>query len=300
MYRGCHFWNTGSWCECAFEGSKEKEKSTQSYQEEMVSLGNKKLEWLIKHEENDDLNFHRSQVTYMKQIPPTKKKLFLRSQFQTLVADEISALQNNLLHLQLQVWTVSMAVGLENRTRTSVMSRIISHINLLELFLRVYYCRDHRYLVFINPFVTGGTYVSLKKSLFKSAGITVSHFFSMLPSTLYLYFVEPVRMQFPAKQPCTYDTLCSAANFLRDAIYLEVSLFRWTSQNAFFRETAVYKWDCVQCCIAALHTVGYCYPSGLAKTLCKWDIPVYDLLAAKGLIHITDTVNHVIVTIYLH
>jgi len=45
--------------------------------------------------------------------------------------------------------------------------------------------------------------------------------------------------------------------FLHAAIYLEVSLFRWTSQNAFSRETAVYKWYCVQCCIAALHTVSF-------------------------------------------
>jgi len=43
--------------------------------------------------------------------------------------------------------------------------------------------------------------------------------------------------------------------FLHAAIYLEVSLFRSTSQNAFSRETAVYKWYCVQCCIAALQTV---------------------------------------------
>jgi len=59
---------------------------------------------LIKHEEenDEDLNFFRSQVTYMKQLPPTKK-LFLRSQFQPLVVDEISALQNNLFHLQPQV-----------------------------------------------------------------------------------------------------------------------------------------------------------------------------------------------------
>jgi uncharacterized tellurite resistance protein B-like protein len=50
-------------------------KSTQSYQEEMISLENKKLEWLIKHEkENDeDLNVFRSQVTYMKQLPSTKR-----------------------------------------------------------------------------------------------------------------------------------------------------------------------------------------------------------------------------------
>jgi len=42
--------------------------------------------------------------------------------------------------------------------------------------------------------------------------------------------------------------------FLHAAIYREVSVFRWTSQNAFSRETAVYKWYCVQCCYAALHT----------------------------------------------
>ena len=55
-------------------------------------------------------------------------------------------------------------------------------------------------------------YVPLTNSPFKSAGITVSHFFSLLPSTLkYLYSVEPVRMHFPAKQPCTNDTVCNAA-----------------------------------------------------------------------------------------
>jgi hypothetical protein len=37
--------------------------------------------------------------------------------------------------------------------------------------------------------------------------------------------------------------------FLHAAIYLEVSLFRWTSQNAFSHETSVYKWYCVQCCM---------------------------------------------------
>jgi len=35
----------------------------------------------------------------------------------------------------------------------------------------------------------------------------------MLPSTLkYLYSVEPVRMHFPAKEPCTNDTVCNAAS----------------------------------------------------------------------------------------
>jgi len=56
-------------------------------------------------------------------------------------------------------------------------------------------------------------YVPLTKSLYKSAGIKVSHIFSMLPSTFkYLYSVEPVRTHFPAKQPyCTNDSVCNAA-----------------------------------------------------------------------------------------
>ena len=49
-------------------------------------------------------------------------------------------------------------------------------------------------------------------SLLKSARITVSHFFFMLPSTLkYLYSVEPIETHFPAKQQCTNDTVCNAA-----------------------------------------------------------------------------------------
>jgi len=79
-------------------------KSIVRYQEEMISLENKKLEWLIKRdkENNEDLNVFRSPVRYMKKLLP-QKKLFLRSQFQNMVADEISALQNNLLHFQPQV-----------------------------------------------------------------------------------------------------------------------------------------------------------------------------------------------------
>jgi len=41
----------------------------------MIGLENKKLDRLIKHEEenDEDLNFFRSLVLYMKQLPPTKK-----------------------------------------------------------------------------------------------------------------------------------------------------------------------------------------------------------------------------------
>jgi hypothetical protein len=38
--------------------------------------------------------------------------------------------------------------------------------------------------------------------------------------------------------------------FLHAAFYFEVSLFRWTSQNAFSHKTSMYKWYCVP-----LHTV---------------------------------------------
>jgi hypothetical protein len=111
----------------------------------------------------------------------------------------------------------------------------------------------------------------LQRIFFKYAGITVSHFLSMLQSTLkYLYSVEPVRMHFPAKQPCTNDVpLTKIFQVLWDSsiplslhavIYLEVSLFRWTSQNAFSHETTVYKWYCVQFL--------------LEKPLCKWNIYV--------------------------
>ena len=37
--------------------------------------------------------------------------------------------------------------------------------------------------------------------------------------------------------------------FLHASIYLEVSLFHWTSENAFSHETVMYKWYCVQCCM---------------------------------------------------
>ena len=70
-------------------------KCNTSYQEELVRLEKQKLEWLSKQEEeqNDDLNFFRSLVPHIKQLPPTRK-LFLRSQFQNMVAAEMTALEN--------------------------------------------------------------------------------------------------------------------------------------------------------------------------------------------------------------
>jgi hypothetical protein len=58
-------------------------------------------------------------------------------------------------------------------------------------------------------------YISLTKGLFKSAGIILSHFSSMLPSPLkYLYSVKPVRMHFPEKQARTNDALCNAVTVI--------------------------------------------------------------------------------------
>jgi hypothetical protein len=65
----------------------------------MLCSENRKLELFIQQGGNneEDLNFFRSLIPFVKQLPSTKK-LFLRSQFQNMVADEISALQNNLLY----------------------------------------------------------------------------------------------------------------------------------------------------------------------------------------------------------
>jgi len=73
----------------------------------------------------------------------------------------------------------------------------------------------------------------------------------MLPSTLkYLYSVEPVRMHFPMYKWYCHSIICTWEN-----------AFWLVQQN---RDTW---WQHGE-------KVGYCYPSGLEKTLCKWDINV--------------------------
>ena len=56
-------------------------------------------ERLIKQRGDNDenLNYFRAVVPYVKQLAPTQK-LFLRSQFQNMVAEEMGALQNNLFY----------------------------------------------------------------------------------------------------------------------------------------------------------------------------------------------------------
>ena len=128
--------------------------------------------------------------------------------------------------------------------------------------------------------MTSGTYiyVPLIKSLFKSAGITVSHFFSMLPSTLkYLCSAEPVRMHFSRENSRTVQMilctmlLCSIAHTI-----ISRRLFRGKMHSDWFNGTEVLqgRWQHGE-------KVGYFYPSGLEKTLCKWDI--YVPLVTKGL-----------------
>jgi hypothetical protein len=75
-------------------------KSTLNYQQEMLHLEKKKMEWVFKQQDDnndDDLNFFKSVVPYMKMLPPYKK-LCLRSQFQNMLANEISAIENSSFH----------------------------------------------------------------------------------------------------------------------------------------------------------------------------------------------------------
>jgi len=101
----------------------------------------------------------------------------------------------------------------------------------------------------------------------------------MLPSALkYLYSVEPVRMHFPAKQPCTNDTVCNAARSIAHSIIC-IRLFRGKMHSDWFNGIEILqgRWQHGE-------KVGYCYPSGLEKTLCNWDI--YVPLVTEGLIYI--------------
>ena len=60
----------------------------------------------------------------------------------------------------------------------------------------------------VNPFVASGTYMSHLHKVFQVRLDNIIPLFSMLPSTLkYLYSVEPIRMHFPTKQPCTNDSI---------------------------------------------------------------------------------------------
>jgi len=98
----------------------------------------------------------------------------------------------------------------------------------------------------------------------------------MLPSTLkYLYSDEPARMHFSAKQPCANDTVCNAACNIAHSIIC-TRLFRGKMHSDWFNGIEILqgRWQHGE-------KVGYCYPSGLEKTLYKWDM--YVSLVTKGL-----------------
>jgi len=72
-------------------------RSSLNYQKENLHLERNETEWVPRQQDDDDdddLNFFKSLVPYMKKLPPYKK-LCLRSQFQNLLANEISAIENN-------------------------------------------------------------------------------------------------------------------------------------------------------------------------------------------------------------
>jgi len=98
----------------------------------------------------------------------------------------------------------------------------------------------------------------------------------MLSSTLkYLYSVEPVRMHFPAKQPCMSDTVCNAACSIANSIIC-TRLFRGKMHSDWFNGIEILQgrrqhWE----------KVKYFYPSGLERTFYNWDI--YVPLVTKGL-----------------
>jgi hypothetical protein len=100
----------------------------------------------------------------------------------------------------------------------------------------------------------------------------------MLPSTLkYLYSVEPVRMHFPVKRPyCTNDTVHSAVCSIVHSIICTVRLFRGKMHSDWFNGMEILqgRWEHGE-------KVKYCYPSGLERTPCNWDI--YIPLVTKGL-----------------
>jgi len=91
------------------------------------------------------------------------------------------------------------------------------------------------------------------------------------------YSVEPVRLHFREKQPCTNDTVCNSACSIAHSIIC-TWLFHGKMQSDWFNgiEILQRRWHHGE-------KVGYCYPSRLEKTLCKWDI--YVLLVTKGLMN---------------
>jgi hypothetical protein len=72
-------------------------RSSVNFQKENLHLERNEMQWVSRQQDDDDdddLNFFKSLVPYMKKLPPYKK-LCLRSKFQNLLANEISAIESN-------------------------------------------------------------------------------------------------------------------------------------------------------------------------------------------------------------
>jgi len=84
------------------------------------------------------------------------------------------------------------------------------------------------------------------KEFLKSAGITVSHFFSMLPSTSkYLYSVEPVRMHFPVYK--WYCVQCCMQHCTQYHLYTGKSILTGSTEYRYYEVAGSMenKWDTV-------------------------------------------------------
>jgi hypothetical protein len=147
-----------------------------------------------------------------------------------------------------------------SRSCTSKCNLFYAHLSRQQIFCWAWYFlqKTVTQCILTLSWPAGHICPTYKESFFKSAGITVSHIFSMLPSTLkYLCSVKPVRTHLPAKQ-----LLCSIAHSI-----ICMRPFRGKMRSDWFNGTEILqgRWQHGE-------NVGYCYPSGHEKTLCKWDI----------------------------
>jgi len=101
----------------------------------------------------------------------------------------------------------------------------------------------------------------------------------MLPSTLkYLYSVEPVRIQM---------ILCAMLHSSIAHSIISTRLFRGKMHSDWFNGIEILqgRWQHGE-------KVGYCYPSGQEKTLCKWD--TYVCPAGHEKVKPTETVLYLV------
>ena len=71
-----------------------KRRPSYDVSQQMLGYKKAKMECLQKHDSDDDSSFFRSLIPYMKKLPPLSK-LSVRSQFQEVLAAEISSMSNS-------------------------------------------------------------------------------------------------------------------------------------------------------------------------------------------------------------